>query len=74
MAFAVSGEACRRLLLLLAMPLSGDTLIREIRDTPETEAQAPRILGIDDWTRKRECMYGTILVDLDSRQRARAAR
>ena len=67
-AFAVSGEAGRRLLPLLAMPLSGDTLIREIRDTPETEAQTPRILGIDDWARKRGCTYGTILVDLESRQ------
>lgn len=67
-AFAVSGEAGRRLLPLLAMPLSGDTLIREIRDTPETEVQSPRILGIDDWARKRGCTYGTILVDLETRQ------
>lgn len=52
-AFVVSGEAGRRLLPLLAMPLSGDTLIRDIRHQPETEAQTPRVLGIDDWAKKR---------------------
>ncbi|MCA9919901.1 MAG: ISL3 family transposase [Anaerolineales bacterium] len=67
-AFAISGEAGRRLLTLLAMPLSGDTLIRDIRCQPEVEAQTPRVLGIDDWAKKRGHTYGTILVDLESRQ------
>ncbi len=67
-AFAVSGEAGRRLLPLLAMPLSGDTLIRDIRCQPEEEPQSPRVLGIDDWAKKRGHTYGTILVDLESRQ------
>jgi transposase len=67
-AFAVSGEAGRRLLPLLAMPLSGDTLIRDIRRMPDEEVTTPRVLGIDDWANKRGLTYGTILVDLESRQ------
>lgn len=67
-AFAISGEAGRRLLPLLAMPLSGDTLIRDIRCQPDEELQSPRVLGIDDWAKKRGHTYGTILVDLESRQ------
>ncbi|MCB8982170.1 MAG: transposase [Ardenticatenaceae bacterium] len=67
-AFAVSGEAGRQLLPLLGMPLSGDTLIRDNRGQPEVEAQSPRVLGIDDWAKKRGHTYGTILVDLESRQ------
>ena len=67
-AFAVSGEAGRRLLPLLAMPLSGDTLIRAIRELPDEEIRTPRVLGIDDWAKKRGHTYGTILVDLESRQ------
>ena len=67
-AFAVSGEAGRQLLPLLAMPLSGDTLIRDIRCQLEVEAQTPHVLGIDDWAKKRGHTYGTILVDLESRQ------
>jgi transposase len=65
-AFAVSGEEGRRLLQTLGMPLSGDTLIREIRMTPEESVDTPRVLGIDDWAKLKGQTYGTILVDLDS--------
>ncbi len=67
-ALTVSGEAGARLLPLLGMPLSGDTLIREIRRMPEKEIKSPRVLGIDDWAKKRGHTYGTILVDLETRQ------
>ena len=67
-AFAVSSEAGNRLLPVLAMPLSGDTLIRDIRAVPEEEVTTPRVLGIDDWAKKRGQTYGTIMVDLESRQ------
>lgn len=67
-AFAVSGETGRRLLPSLAMPLSGDTLIRDIRQSPDEEVITPRVLGIDDWAKKRGHTYGTILVDLKTRQ------
>ncbi len=67
-AFAVSGEAGRRLMRSLAMPLSGDTLIRDIRQSPNEAITTPRVLGIDDWAKKRGHTYGTILVDLETNQ------
>jgi transposase len=67
-AFAVSGESGRCLLSSLAMPLSGDSLIRDIRRAPGEKMVTPRVLGIDDWAQRRGHTYGTILVDLESRQ------
>jgi hypothetical protein len=34
---------------LLAMPVSGDTLLRLIRAVPVEPAPPARVIGIDDW-------------------------
>ena len=52
-AFALGGEASARLLTLMGMPVSGDTLLRLIRKTPESEVTTPRVLGVDDWAKRK---------------------
>ena len=64
-AFAVGGEVGARLLTILGMPVSADTLIRLVRRAPEPEVVTPRVLGVDDWAKKKGQSYGTILVDLE---------
>ena len=39
------------------------TLLRLVRALPLPKGASPRILGVDDWARKRGRTYGTILVD-----------
>jgi transposase len=62
---ALGGEAGARLAARLAMPTSADTLLRRVRRAPLPEHPVPRVLGIDDWARRKGCFYGTILCDLE---------
>ena len=64
-ALSANGEGGARLASALAMPVSGDTMLRLIRAAPLPEAPPPRVVGIDDWAWRRGQRYGTLVVDLE---------
>jgi transposase len=62
---AVAFEAGARISRHFGIQTSGDTLLRVLRQTPETSHLPPRVVGLDDWAFKKGLRYGTILVDLE---------
>lgn len=66
-AYALGGKPGSRLAIQLRMPISRDTLLRILRASQNTRLSSPRIIGIDDWAKRKGQRYGTIIVDLERR-------
>lgn len=67
-ALALGGAAGARLLNRRALQVSRTTLLRLVRATPCPTFPTPRVLGIDDWAKRKRHSYGAVLVDLERSQ------
>ncbi len=65
---ALGGEAGARLLSRLSMPASADTVLRLLNRIPLPHETTPRVIGVDDWAKRKGHSYGTIVVDLEQRR------
>jgi transposase len=66
--FLIGGESGARAAIRLGIGVSPDTLIRRVRQTVTPMMPTPRVLGVDDWAKRKGRSYGTILVDLERRR------
>ena len=62
---ALGGAAGARLAKRRGVRGSRATVLRCLHALPPLEVTTPRVLGIDDWARRKGQTYGSILVDLE---------
>ncbi|MFI1259236.1 ISL3 family transposase [Streptomyces netropsis] len=67
-ALMLAGRAGARLVETLASVVSRSTLLRLVRALPDPKPATPRVLGVDEFAPRKGHVYGTILVDIETRQ------
>ncbi len=65
---ALGGRPAASFARRLMLAVSNDTLLRLVRRRACPPAEAPRIVGIDDWAWRKNQRYGTLICDLERRQ------
>ncbi|MEU3181341.1 ISL3 family transposase [Streptomyces albidoflavus] len=65
---ALAGRAGARLARAFGVPISRSAVLRLLAALPEPEVPAPRVVGVDEYATRKGRVYGTVLVDVETRR------
>ncbi|WP_230529081.1 ISL3 family transposase [Streptomyces coeruleorubidus] len=65
---ALAGRAGARMTDIFGAPVSRNTLLRLIASLPDPPAATPRVVGVDEYAQRKGRIYGTVLVDVETRR------
>ncbi|NEC67701.1 ISL3 family transposase [Streptomyces sp. SID9727] len=65
---ALAGRAGARLADVFGARVSRNTLLRLVNALPEPQPQVPRVVGLDEYAMRKGRIYGTVLVDVETRR------
>lgn len=65
---ALAGRAGARMARVFGVSVSRSTVLRLLTALPEPEAPSPRVVGVDEYATRKGRVYGTVLVDCETRR------
>ncbi|MEU1710408.1 transposase family protein [Streptomyces sp. NPDC005706] len=65
---ALAGRAGARLADVFGAKVSRNTVLRLVDALPEPQPQVPRVVGVDEYAMRKGRVYGTVLVDVETRR------
>ncbi|WP_308402845.1 ISL3 family transposase [Streptomyces sp. AC550_RSS872] len=65
---ALAGRAGARMADIFGAPVSRNTLLRLIASLPDPLVATPRVVGVDEYAQRKGRIYGTVLVDVETRR------
>lgn len=67
---ALAGRSGARMTDAFKVPVSRNTLLRLIASLPDPATGVPRVAGMDEYAQRKGRVYGTVLVDVETRRRS----
>ncbi|MEU0248339.1 transposase family protein [Streptomyces sp. NPDC006235] len=65
---ALTGRAGARIAQVLGVGVSRSTILRIVDELPELQPPTPRVVSVDEYATRKGRLYGTVLVDVETRQ------